>query len=118
MNTAIYPITVAEDSVITFTGSVPSGASADVRFRFEANPYPATEPSFDTAAVTVTGTDSATYSIAVPAQGANTFSSLIMYLNTRDVGVVVTDITLSAAGGDTGGGTAAVIQAVVIQAVY
>ena len=104
MNTAIYPITVAEDSVITFTGSVPSGASADVRFRFEANPYPATEPSFDTAAVTVTGTDSATYSIAVPAQGANTFSSLIMYLNTRDVGVVITDITLSGTGGDTGGG--------------
>ena len=96
MNTAIYPITVAEDSVITFTGSVPSGASADVRFRFEANPYPATEPSFDTAAVTVTGTDSATYSIAVPAQGANTFNSLIMYLNTRDVGVVITDIALSA----------------------
>jgi len=104
MNTAIYPITVAEDSVITFTGSVPSGASAGVRFRFEANPYPATEPSFDTVEVTVDGADSATYSIAVPAQGANTFSSLIMYLNTRDVGVVVTDITLTAAGGDTGGG--------------
>ena len=104
MNTAIYPITLAEDSVITFTGSVPSGASADVRFRFEANPYPATEPSFDTVEVTVDGADSATYSIAVPAQGANTFNSLIMYLNTRDVGVVITDITLSGTGGDTGGG--------------
>ena len=104
MNTAIYPITVAEDSVITFTGSVPSGASADVRFRFEANPYPATEPSFDTVAVTVTGSDSATYSIAVPSQGANTFNSLVMYLNTRDVGVAITDIAISAADGDTGSG--------------
>ena len=103
MNADIYPITLAEDSVVTFTGSVPSGASADVRFRFEANPYPATEPSFDTAAVTVTGSDSASYSIAVPSQGTNTFNSLVMYLNTRDVGVVITDIAISAAGGDTGG---------------
>ena len=35
MNTSLYPITIAEDSVITFTGSVPAGGSADVRFRFE-----------------------------------------------------------------------------------
>ena len=105
MNTDIYPITLPEDTVITFTGSVPSGASADVRFRFEANPYPATEPSFNTAAVTVTGTDSATYSIAVPSQGTNTFNSLVMYLNTRDVGVVITDITIPGAGSGTDSGT-------------
>jgi hypothetical protein len=97
MNTSLYPITVTEDSVITFTGSVPAGGDADVRFRFEFNPHPDVEPSFNTAAVTVSGADAATYSVDLPAQGANTFSSFIMFLDTRDVGVVVTDIAISAA---------------------
>ena len=97
MNTSLYPMTIAEDSVITFTGSVPAGGDADVRFRFEKNPHPDTEPSFNTEAVTVSGADAATYTIAVAAQGANTFSSFLLYLNTQDVGVVVTDIAISAA---------------------
>ena len=96
-NTSLYPMTIAEDSVITFTGSVPAGGDADVRFRFELNPHPDAEPSFNTAAVTVSGADAATYTVAVPAQGANTFSSFLLYLNTQDVGVVVTDIAISAA---------------------
>ncbi|MGB0445628.1 MAG: hypothetical protein ACPGGC_06245, partial [Porticoccaceae bacterium] len=91
MNTSLYPMTVAEDSVITFTGSVPAGGDAVVRFRFEANPYPNTEPSFNTETVTVSGADAATYSISVPSQGANTFNSFLLYLDTRDVGVSVTD---------------------------
>jgi hypothetical protein len=97
MNTSLYPMSVAEDSVITFTGSVPAGGDAVVRFRFEANPHPDTEPSFDTGTVTVSGSDAATYSISVPSQDANTFNSFIMYLDTRDVGVSVTDIAISAA---------------------
>jgi len=96
MNTALYPITVAEDSVITFTGSVPTGDDVDVRFRFEANPHPDTEPSFNTETVTVSGADAATYSINVPSQGANTFNSFLMYLITPDVGVSVTDVAISA----------------------
>ncbi len=109
-NTSLYPITVSEDSVITFTGSVPAGGDADVRFRFEFNPHPDVDPSFNTAAVTVSGAVAATYSVDVPAQGANTFSSFLLYLNTQDVGVVVTDIAISVdtSGGDdsdTGGDT-------------
>jgi hypothetical protein len=104
MNTSLYPMTVAEDSVITFTGSVPAGGSADVRFRFEFNPHPDVDPSFNTEAVTVSGADAATYSVNVPSQGANTFSSFIMYLDTRDVAVSVTDIAINA-GGDNGGDT-------------
>ena len=96
-NEAIYPITLAEDSVITFTGSVPTGGDVDVRFRFEFKPHPDVDPAYDTSAVTVSGADSTTYSIAVPSQGSNTFSSFLMYLNTQDVGVVVTDVTIAAA---------------------
>ena len=58
--------------------------------------------------MTVSGAAEATYSVNVPAQGANTYSSFIMYLDTRDVDVSVTDIAINAGGdhsGDTGGGT-------------
>jgi hypothetical protein len=90
-NDAIYPITLSSDMEIRFTGAAPNG-DVDVRFRFEFNPHPDTEPSYNTAVVTVTGADEATYSIPVPSQGVNTFSSAIMYLDTRDVGVVVKDV--------------------------
>jgi hypothetical protein len=112
MNTSLYPMTVTEDSAITFTGSVPAGGDADVRFKLERLAHDAdgngaadTEPSFSTAAVTVTGADAATYSVCVPAQGDKTFSSFLMYLDTRDVGVSVTDIAISADAtcADTGG---------------
>ena len=90
-NDAIYPITLSSDMEIRFTGAAPNG-DVDVRFRFEFNPHPDTEPSYNTAVVTVTGAEEATYSIPVPSQGSNTFSSAIMYLDTRDVGVVVKDV--------------------------
>ena len=91
----IYPLTLANDSIITFKGSVPSGADVDVRFRFEANAHPNTEPSFDTDVVTVSGATVADYFVKVPSQGANTFNSFLMYLNTNDVGVVVTDVAVA-----------------------
>ena len=90
-NDAIYPITLSSDMEVRFTGAAPNG-DVDVRFRFEYNPYPDTEPSYNTVAVTVTGATETTYSVPVPSQGANTFSSAIMYLNTQDVGVVVKDV--------------------------
>ena len=70
---------------------------ANLKVTVLQQPYSNTEPSFSTAAVTVSGAAAATYSVNVPAQGANTYSSFIMYLDTRDVGVSVTDIAINAA---------------------
>ena len=91
MNADIYPISLSSDMEVRFTGAAPSG-DVDVRFRFEYNPHPDTEPSYNTVAVTVSGADEKTYSVPVPSQGPNTFSSVIMYLDTQDVGVVVKDV--------------------------
>jgi len=127
-NTDIYPLKFEEDGKITFKASVPGGGDQEVRFRFEYNPYPAVEPSYNTTAVTVSGADEKTYEIAVPAQGTNTFSSFLMYLNVRDVPTIVKDIVItadkkpdvaepacgnrgSALGGDNGGGTADICEA-------
>ena len=47
----------------------------DVYFRFEYNPYPDVEPSFNTQTVTISGSDPAFYEVPVPPQGDNTYSS-------------------------------------------
>ena len=91
-NTAIYPFVFEYGGRIQFTASVPGGGSADVRFRFERLPHPEVDPSYNTEAVTVSGDVATRYTIDVPSQGSNTFRSLILYLNTRDVAVAITDI--------------------------
>jgi len=99
---AIYPLTVGENMQISFTGSVPSGGDADVRFRFEKNPHPDVDPSYNTDSVTVSGSASATYTIDLVSQGPNEFRSFIMYLDTRDVEVAISNVELvSAVPGDT-----------------
>jgi hypothetical protein len=94
-NTSIYPISFSEGGSISFNAYVPSGENVDVFFRFEKNQYPNDEPSFNSNSVTVYGSIESRYTIDVPAQGGNTFSSLIMNLVTRDVGVVITDVVVN-----------------------
>ena len=87
----VYPLTFTEDGKVTFNASVPSGGDVDVRFRLEANVYPNTEPSYNTETVTVSGSEVAAYEVAIPSQGTQTFNSFLMYLNTKDVDIVITD---------------------------
>ena len=54
-----------------------------------APPIPDVDPAYNTEAITVSGNVPTKYSIDIPSQGGNTFSSLILYLNTKDVVVSV-----------------------------
>ena len=99
MNTALYPISFPEGGRISFLGSVADGGTADVRFRLERLPYDesdagATEPSINTEVVTVSGADPMLYEIMIEPQGENTYSSFIMYIDTRDVTVTITDVVV------------------------
>jgi len=94
MNTALYPITIGTDKKLTFKASVPEGGPADVRFRFEFKPYPNVNPAYDADSITITGDTHKKYSIELPSQGSKTFSSLILYIVTRDVGVTITDVKI------------------------
>ena len=96
MNTALYPMRFSEAGSITFNGSVANGGSVDVRFRVEYNPYPNVDPAYDTDTITVSGASPTSYTVNIPSQGANTFSSLIMYVVTQDVPVTITDVVVSA----------------------
>ena len=87
-----YPMVFEYGGELVFDAFVPSGEAVDVRFRFERKPYDendasATEPSFETEPLTISGALPQTYRVEIPAQGSNTFSSLILYIDTRDVAV-------------------------------
>ena len=103
--TGMYPFTFTEAGKVTFKATAPNG-DVRVRFKFERLPYPDTTPEFYTEYVTVTGADEATYEVAVPAQGSNTFSSFLMYFETADgTEIYMTDFYVTAdAKDDTGGG--------------
>jgi hypothetical protein len=100
-NADLYPLTFEFGGEITFTASIPSDASADLYFRFERLPYDpndasATEPSFNSVTTTVSGAAAKTYTISLAPQGSATFSSLLLYLVTQDVGVKISDIRIRA----------------------
>ncbi|MDP7027013.1 MAG: T9SS type A sorting domain-containing protein, partial [Candidatus Marinimicrobia bacterium] len=94
---SLYPFSFSDGGEITFTGAT-SGTDVDVYFRFEYNPYPDTEPSFNTASVSVSGTDEASYSVDIPAQGANTYSSFLLYVTTLDAPVTLTNVAVASSG--------------------
>jgi hypothetical protein len=101
-NPGLYPISLEHGGTLTFTGS--ADADVNVFFNFQKNPYPDTEPSYTTGSVTVAA-GSADYSIDLGSQGANTFSSLLMYIVERDAPVTITDIVLSTNADNVGSST-------------
>ena len=93
-NTDLYPFSFPDGATLTFTGAAPSG-DVDVRFRFERLPYPDVDPAYDTATVTVTGTQASTYTVEIPPQGDNTFSSFLLYVVDRDIPVNISNVTVT-----------------------
>ena len=91
----IYPVSFQNGGKITFTGST-DGSNVDLYFKFEYNSYPNTEPSFFTNSLTINSQGE--YSIEIPEQGANTFSSFIMYITNFDETIEVTNVTLTSYG--------------------
>ena len=90
-----YPFSFSSPGQISFTASVPSGGTADVRFRFEYLPYPNVTPDYNTEVVTVSGSSPTVYTIDIPSQGENTFSSFLFFINDRDNPVQLGDVVVS-----------------------
>jgi hypothetical protein len=93
-NAEIYPLAFPNGGKITFNAAT-SGTDIEVKFRFEADVYPNTEPSYDTSNITVSGTESAEYSVEIPPQGSNTFKSAIFYLITQDQVLSASDFVIT-----------------------
>ena len=93
-NTAeIYPLSFPNGGKVTFTGA--TAGTERCRFSSYANPYPDTEPSYNSANVTVTGTEAAEYTVEIPSQGSNTFNSALFYLVTQDQVLTASDFVIT-----------------------
>ena len=99
-NDSIYPLSFPEGGIITFTAS--SNTAVDVRFRLEWQSYPDVDPSYNTSSVNVNGATESIYSIAIPSQDNNTFSSFILYLDDRDAPVVINNVQIIANSSQSG----------------
>ena len=94
-NTEIYPLAFTSGGKVTFKATV--AADAEVYFRFEANPYPAVDPSYNTVNVTLLASNGANteYEVAIPAT-TDTYNSALFYVVTRDVDVSMSEIKIEA----------------------
>ena len=100
LNDSIYRMEFPNGGKVTFRAAIPEGGvPVDVRYVFEFNPYPDVNPTFGTDVVTVNTTELTTYTVEFPAQDAgNTYSSFLMYLNTQDAPVTITDVVVTQKG--------------------
>jgi hypothetical protein len=89
-NPTLYPISLPNQGTITFTGSVPSGGSVDLLFRFVSFP---TFETLKTDIVTVSGTEPNNYTVSIPFTGV--YDEIALELKTRDVTVDITNVILS-----------------------
>jgi len=73
------------------------GTSVTVRFKYEHDAHPDVSPSFEAGQVTVVGSDvERRYTVTLPNQNAtNTYRSLLLYLDTKDVAVEITNVQVS-----------------------
>ena len=92
---SIYPIVMESGATITFDAYSVSNTPANCRVRFEYNPHPDVDPSYDTPSVTISNDVLTTYSINVPSQGANTFSSFLFYNETFGQTIYMTNFTIT-----------------------
>ena len=53
-----------------------------------------TDPSYNTTSVTL-GPESTEYTLNIPSQGGNTFSSFLLYVTTPDVAVTLNNVTVN-----------------------
>ena len=93
-NTNLYTLSFTSGGKVTFKATV--AADAEVYFRFEADVYPDTEPSFNSANVALLAANPANtaYEVAIPANATNTYKSAILYVVTRDVEVSLREIKI------------------------
>ena len=91
-NADIYPLSFEEGGTITFTAS--AATPTNVRFRFEYQPYPNVDPSYDTEYALIDSTEPKEYTIEIPSQ-APTPSHRSLYVVERDQPVYVTNVVVT-----------------------
>jgi hypothetical protein len=100
--TDAYPFEFGSGGTLEFTASVPAGQSTtavDVNFQFQkqgsdTGKFCDIAPLWE-ASNTVSGPVEETFTVAIPSQGGNTFSNLIMELSVNDVIVKISGVKVT-----------------------
>jgi hypothetical protein len=97
LNTEAVPVCFGSEGAVNFSAAVPSGETASLKFKFEFAPYPDVNPNFETSTVTIDSSEAAPYSVAIPAYANDyqTFSSILMYVEERDVEFDISDVVVT-----------------------
>ena len=109
--TNAHTLYFTEEGSITFTAYVPDGGDAHIYFRFERLPHPdvvpyfnvgsdgeiwqdanGSQPSSTNSAIRISGSTPQDYTVSIPPQGNNTFSSFIFYIIEKDKEVVLRNV--------------------------
>ncbi len=95
--TELYPFEFGTGGTLEFTASVPTGESVDVSFQLQKQGSDTgllcdIGPVWNSDATTVSSANAQNFSIAIPAQGGDTFSNMIMELSADDINVKITDV--------------------------
>jgi hypothetical protein len=102
------PLTFGSGGTVTFTASIPSDqtlSAADIRFKFEkqaseTGDSSVTDPSCFSETITVNGSDSVIYTVEMPVQADRTFANIVMYLDTSDTNVLISNIMVTPSAAD------------------
>jgi hypothetical protein len=96
----ISPFAFPNGGAITFTAALATAGAADLRFKFEKNGYPDTEPSFYTSWVTVDSVNERAYTVNIPPQSAsNTYANFLLYLEHNKT-FIISDVVVNQAVSD------------------
>jgi acyl carrier protein len=91
-NTDANPLYFGNGGYISFVGSVPDGGSVGVKFEVQADSHPNHLPNYETDLVTVSGSLPLNYSVSIPEQYDNGYKMVILWLQTPDKDVVLSEI--------------------------
>jgi beta-glucanase (GH16 family) len=91
------PYNFPNGGVVTFNASLASVGTGDLRFKFEKNAHPDTEPSFYTNWVTIDSVTPRMYIANIPAQSSiNSYATFLLYLQ-QDKTFIITDVVVTEA---------------------
>jgi hypothetical protein len=100
-NTNMYPLVFNNGGLITFKAT--TATDTEVRFLFEANPYPNNSPAFDvTVQLLASHSADHAYSVAIPAYALvdQNFNSAIFYVTEKDVTVTMKEAKIQTYASD------------------
>jgi beta-glucanase (GH16 family) len=96
----IGPFNFPNGGTVTFNASLVNAGAADLRFKFEKNAHPDTEPSFYTNWVTIDSVTERSYAVNIPAQpSGNSYAAFLLYLELNKT-FIITDIVVTEAVSD------------------